>query len=271
MVSYKGFTNIVNYVWSHSLDNASDSEDFVPNASQPNNSTRPDLEYGDSNFDIRNRVTWIFGYELPAQSGSWAKLKNGWGLDSTVSYQTGQPFNLNYNFEDDFSGSGEGFDRPDVVGQVKYSNNPFQFLDLSAFAIPCTTTAYANLNGASGTAQDCVPGTRHFGGLPRNSLRALSYKNWDLALSKKTKITETTMLEMRAEFFNLPNHPNFANPLLPNFIADAAYNGFNNPVNGHETSNGFYPLQATGDVGIGNPFLGGGAPRGIQLAAVFRF
>jgi hypothetical protein len=34
---------------------------------------------------------------------------------------------------------------------------------------------------------------------------------------------------------------------------------------------GGYPITATGDVGIGNPFLGGGGPRGIQLAAVFRF
>ena len=31
------------------------------------------------------------------------------------------------------------------------------------------------------------------------------------------------------------------------------------------------PITATGDVGIGNPFLGGGGPRGIQLAAIFRF
>jgi hypothetical protein len=221
---------------------------------------------------LRNRATWIFGYQLPDSSGSWAKLKNGWGLDSTVSYQTGQPFNLNYNFEDDFSGSGEGFDRPDVVGPVKYSNNPSQFLDLSSFAIPCSLTAVALApNGLTGSAQDCVPGTRHFGGLPRNSLRALSYENWDLALSKRTKTSETTTLEMRAEFFNLPNHPNFANPLLPNFIADAAQQGFAGPVNKHEVGAGYYQLQATGDVGIGNPFLGGGAPRGIQLAAIFRF
>jgi hypothetical protein len=33
----------------------------------------------------------------------------------------------------------------------------------------------------------------------------------------------------------------------------------------------FYPLQATPDVGIGNPFLGGGGPRNIQLALRFKF
>jgi hypothetical protein len=265
-----GITSIVNYNWSHSFDNASDSEDFVPNASQPNNSTRPDLEYGDSNFDVRNRFTWIFAYQFPTSKGSMARLRNGWGFDSTVTLQDGQPFNLNYNFEDDFSGSGEGFDRPDITGSPKYTKNPATFLNLNAFAIPCTLTQYALTNGVSGSAQDCVPGTRHLGSLGRDSLRGLPYKNWDFALYKNTNFTESASLQLRAEFFNIVNHPNFASPLLPAFIADAAPNGFTQ-VGSREASAGFYSINATGDVGLGNPFLGGGAPRGIQLAAKFTF
>jgi Carboxypeptidase regulatory-like domain len=265
-----GITSIVNYNWSHSFDNASDSEDFVPNASQPNNSTRPDLEYGDSNFDVRNRFTWIFAYQFPTSKGSMARLRNGWGFDSTVTLQDGQPFNLNYNFEDDFSGSGEGFDRPDITGSPKYTKNPATFLNLNAFAIPCTLTQYALTNGVSGSAQDCVPGTRHFGSLGRDSLRGLPYKNWDFALYKNTNFTESASLQLRAEFFNIVNHPNFASPLLPAFIADAAPNGLTQ-VGSREASAGFYSINATGDVGLGNPFLGGGAPRGIQLAAKFTF
>src|SRR6266568_4789730 len=38
-----------------------------------------------------------------------------------------------------------------------------------------------------------------------------------------------------------------------------------------EVGVGGFGLGATGDVGIGNPFLGGGGPRGIQLAAKFTF
>ncbi len=265
-----GITTIVNYSWSHSLDTASDSEDFVPNAAQPNDSTRPGAEYANSNFDVRNRFTWIFGYQLPNRKGRLALLSNGWGLDSTVTLQDGQPFNLNYNFEDDFSGSGEGFDRPDIVSRPKYSKNPTNFLNLSSFAIPCTLTPFALANGTTGTAQDCVPGSRHFGSLGRNSLRGLPYKNWDLALHKNTKLSERLALELRAEFFNIVNHPNFASPLLPNFIADAAQNGFTQAGN-QEVSQGSYAITATGDVGLGNPFLGGGAPRGIQLAAKFSF
>ncbi len=270
MAAWHGVTSIVNYTWSHSQDNASDSEDFVPNAAQPNDSTRVHAEYADSNFDVRNRFTWIFGYQLPNLGGRMGRLKNGWGLDSTVTLQDGQPFNLNYNFEDDYSGSGEGFDRPDVIAAPRYTKKPSTFLDLSSFAVPCSLTGVALENGITGTAQDCVPGSRHFGSLGRNSLRGLPYKNWDLALYKNTRIGDRVDVQLRAEFFNIVNHPNFASPLLPAFIADAAPNGFG--LNGtREVSAGYYTINATGDVGLGNPFLGGGAPRGIQLAAKLTF
>jgi hypothetical protein len=212
--------------------------------------------------------------------GSWQRLKNGWGFNSTVTLQDGQPFLLNYNFEGDFSGSGEFFDRPDVVGPIVYHpRDPNNFLDLSAFAMPCTLTAFAIANGSTGTAQDCVPGTRHFGNEGRNSLRGPSYKNWDFAIYKNTKITERLNLQLRAEFFNILNHPNFSSPLLPSFISDAAQNGFcisgvlrcGGVANGREVGKASYVLSTTGDVGIGNPFLGGGGPRGIQLAAKFSF
>jgi hypothetical protein len=272
---WRGITSIVNYTWSHSQDTASDGEDFVPNAAQPYDSTRPNLEYGNSNFDIRNRFTWIFGYELPKQGSS--RLRNGWGFSSTLTLQTGQPFQMNYNFESDFSGAGEGIDRPDVVGPIVYQKgNPANFVQLSSFALPCTITSIAktpdpNGTGLTGTAQDCVPGTRHFGNERRNSLVGPSYKNWDLAIYKTTQITERLNMQLRAEFFNIVNHPNFANPFLPLFIADPAQHGFALNNSGREVGSGGYALGATGDVGIGNPFLGGGGPRGIQLAAKFTF
>ncbi len=91
-------------------------------------------------------------------------------------------------------------------------------------------------------------------------------------------------MQLRADFFNILNHPNFSNPVLPAFIADPASN-LNSPTNpaggcaacGFQLANGRevgingYQITATGDVGIGNPFLGGGGPRGIQLAAKFSF
>jgi outer membrane receptor protein involved in Fe transport len=277
---WHGITSVVNFVWSHSLDNSSDGEDFVPNAAQPNDSTRPQLEYGDSNFNIPRRLTWNFSYEFPNRGGSWQRLKNGWGLDSIVTLQDGQPFHFNYNFEDDFSGSGNGFDRPDVVGPIVYHPNaPLNFVDLSSFAIPCTLTQYVTnpaipgYTGPTGTAQDCVPGTRHFGNMSRNSLNGPSFKEWNFAVYKNTAITERVKVQFRVDFFNILNHPNFANPYLPAFLSDPAVHGFQ-VVNGREVGNPTGTsgvITATGDVGIGNPFIGGGGPRGIQLAAKFTF
>jgi len=287
VANYHGFTSTVNYVYSKSLDNSSDGEDFVVNAAQPQNSTAPQAEYGPSNFNIPHRFVWIASYAFPKMGGSMQRLKNGWGIDSAATLQSGQPFTLNYNYEDDYSGGGDGFDRPDVVGPITYNKgNPSQFLNLSSFAMPCTSGA--TLDTYNGFADDCIPGTRHYGNLGRNSLSGPTFKQWDVAIYKDTAITERVNLQLRADFFNILNHPNFSNPVLPLFIADPASNpisplkvypdgtpgcacGFAPPANGREVGNGYYQITATGDVGIGNPFLGGGGPRGIQLAAKFTF
>jgi hypothetical protein len=272
LTGWHGVTSIVNYVWSRSLDNSSDGEDFEPNAAQPQDSNNPQLEYGPSNFDVPNRFTWIFGYDIPKMGGGMQRLKNGWGLNSTATLQSGQPFQFNYNGEDDYSGGGGGFDRPDVVGPIVQNNhNPNQFMLLTSFALPCGLTPAAQA-APTGFAADCQPGTRHYGNMGRDSLRGPQYKQWDLAIYKTTAITERLTMQLRAEFFNIINHPNFANPFLPAFIADPfSPSGVFAVQGGHEVSTGYYHLTATGDVGIGNPFLGGGAPRGIQLAAKFTF
>jgi hypothetical protein len=191
-------------------------------------------------------------------------------VDGILNLQDGQPFQLNYNFEGDYSGSGEGFDRPDVVGPIRYGSGAFS-VDLSSFQVPCTfgnTTALLDSSGnpTSGDS-NCLAGSRHFGDLGRNSLRAPAFKEFNFSIFKNTAITERAILQIRAEFFNLFNHPSFSNPNLPNFITDPANNGLDTAGRGI----GLLPLTATGDVGIGNPFLGGGGPRGVQFAVKVTF
>jgi Carboxypeptidase regulatory-like domain/TonB dependent receptor len=265
--AWHGLTSQANFVWSHSIDNASDLEDFIPNASQPNNSYNTRAERANSNFDIRRRFSWSFGYEFPHRGGNLAKLKDGWGVDNVVTLQDGQPFSFNYHFEGDYSGSGEGFDRPDIVGPVQYGSVPYNFINLTSFKVPCTFGNTTNDGSNPPDESNCLTGSRHFGDLGRDALRGPSFKEWNFAVYKNTPITERVVLQLRAEFFNFVNHPNFSNPILPGFISDPATNGIGPSGRGI----GNLALTATGDVGIGNPFLGGGGPRGVQFVGKITF
>jgi hypothetical protein len=264
---WHGLTSTFNYTWSHSIDDASDTWEYIPNGSTPNETYIKHANRGNSNFDVRNRLTWNFIYQLPDDKGTRYKLiRNGWGLNGIVTAQSGQPFTLNFNFEDDFDGSGSFYGVPDRVPGVPIHYNqsdPNNYINLNAFAVPCTPVA----GGFNGTAASCQPGTRHYGTLGRNALVGPHFRQFDFSIFKDTTITERLKMQLRFEAYNLFNHPNFANPYLPFFIADPLINGASR--NGQFV--GSYPLGSTGDVGIGYPFLGSGGPRNLQLAAKFSF
>jgi hypothetical protein len=44
---------------------------------------------------------------------------------------------------------------------------------------------------------------------PTSSTSRPGFNNWDLALHKDTRITESMALQFRAEFFNVVNHAQF--------------------------------------------------------------
>ncbi len=252
----RGWTSMVNYTWSHSIDNASDGQDYVANATQPDNSYRPDLERASSNFDNRHRFVATASYEIPNFAKGHPRLGKGWQLNTIVTLRSGNPFHL--TLFDDYNNTGEFFPRPDIIGDPYAGTHaPDKFINLTAFKVPCTLDP-----AGDGTAASCIPGTWHFGSLGRNALRGPGYKNVDFSVFKTTPITERVQVQLRAEVFNLFNHPNFSSPLLPSFAAD--FTSTIDPKTGRGT--GFLPITVTPDVGIGNPFLGGGGPRNIQFA-----
>jgi hypothetical protein len=254
---WHGLTSTVNYTLSKSMDTASDGQDFVPNATQPDDSRNPEAEWAPSNFDARHRFTWFFTWDITPVTGGNA-LKSGWSVNGVVTLSSGQPVNINYLFEDDYNGSGEYFGRPDLVGDpFSGTGGPERFLNLVAFAAPCAP------NGEGGCA-----GGQHFGNLPRNAYYGPSYKNVDLSLVKNTDLGGRARLQVRLDTFNLFNHANFSNPLLPNYAIDFLQNGIDPATN---RGIGYLPLTATPDVGGGNPFLGGGGPRAFQIAARVSF
>jgi len=108
---------------------------------------------------------------------------------------------------------------------------------------------------------------------------ATDFTNFDFSLTKLSHVSEKATMQLRADFFNIFNHANFSNPLLPGFSVDAFGSGSNHVVGNRlvagadPTVNGpqFVQSLATPDVGSGNPYLGGGGPRTVQLAVRFAF
>ncbi|MFY9560699.1 MAG: TonB-dependent receptor [Terriglobales bacterium] len=254
-----GFTSAVNYTYSHSIDTASDGQDYAPFQSQPDNSFNIRNERSNSGFDVRQRFSWLWNYRIP-EAHSMHVLTGGWSVSGVVSLATGMPFTvMDYN---NFNNTGEFYERPDLVGNpFAGTSSPANFLNLSAFGAPC------NWNTSLG---DCDPTTPnfHFGSSPRNKFYGPHYRNFDFSLTKDTKLAERVSMQLRADFFNILNHPNFANPLLPSFNVLWDNNGID-PNTGRGT--GFFPLAVTPDVAAQNPFLGGGGPRDIQVAVRFSF
>ena len=86
-----------------------------------------------------------------------------------------------------------------------------------------------------------------------NAIYGPGFWNADFSVTKNFNLTERVLLQLRFEFFNIFNHPQFSLP--GNSFGSAS----------------FGMVTATPDVAKGNPGLGGGGPRVLQFAARFQF
>jgi hypothetical protein len=186
----------VAYTLSKSEDNASDKRNVLWN-------TYDDTIYrGPSNFDRRHVFVFHYIYDLPFWREPDTLLKNilgGWQISGATFLRSGTPFTLTRT--NDIAGVGDGgFGQPlDQVGDPdaganrKFSNGSDDnyFFNPEAFRNP-----------AAGT----------FGNMKRNSLRNPGDMQWDLAIFKNVALGGTKRMQLRAEIFNFPNHPNLSGP-----------------------------------------------------------
>jgi len=121
-----GLSFIATYAYAHAMD--SGSSDLTPLV--PENSLAPQNEYGNSTYDLRHRFTFGPSYEIPGKPG-FGQMLRGWQVASTVKVFAGFPINP-IDAADDISGTGEGQDRWDLIGNA-HDFNGFG----NAAPIPC--------------------------------------------------------------------------------------------------------------------------------------
>ena len=207
------------YTYGHSIDNASgfrnrDSQVPYYNISQFRAS---------SDFDVRHRLTFSGGWDLPLDR-AWAtgpkRLVRGWSLYPILSWRTGFPLTINSGLLASFSPSDPG---PSGAGDGYLANAIFApgFNNIAIMNPKHTGTCNNPNTGQTQSGNlyfNCgafvqipdIPGSGY--GLPRDFFRGPGRTNLDLALAKTTPITERVGAELRVEAFNVLNHTEFANP-----------------------------------------------------------
>jgi hypothetical protein len=157
----------------------------------------PHQYYGPSPWDTPNRFSATFNYELPGLNngeGAVGKLTGGWGLGGTSIYQSGYPFSVftsaSFTGGGDYNADGDNNDFPNVSSYHQ-------------------TTSYVSGIFAPGQFSAPTPGTE--GNEKANRFRNAPFVQSNVNLYKNTHITERLNFQLRFEFYNLFNHPNFQN------------------------------------------------------------
>jgi hypothetical protein len=276
--NFHGLSMVAGYTYSHALDNVGANWAFGYGAGLPQDSSHLGREYANSDFDVRHRLTVSLTYAIPGKKG-YGQALEGWELNSIITLQSPQYWGT-IDLGTDAAGTGPLPFSPPANSPIRWSfygkPNDFksgptaipQFPGASnsscaskALALdggtPGAATAALNLFGcyAKGNSIMIPPALGTFGNMGRNIFPDSGFRNVDFSLAKNWHFGERFRAQFRAEFFNIFNHPNFANP----YGGQNGY-GFNDPSAG-----GFGCGCATPDVAAANPAVGSGGPRSVQL------
>jgi hypothetical protein len=191
-----GVSAILGYTWSHSIDDVPLEFGGGSSGPQPQDPRNIAAERGNSITDMRHRLTLSYLWELPFGNGK--RLLNrrgvtdwvlgGWQMNGILTVQTGLPFSPVLQTSTTNTGTGS---RPNVIGPVTYARTLQNWFSTSAFGTPAPYT---------------------YGNAGRDTLFGPGRWNWDMSLFKDFVVHEQTRFQLRAEAFNIFNHPQFGQP-----------------------------------------------------------
>lgn len=248
-----GLQALAAYTWSKSLDNVStDASGEIPLFK-----IDPRQERGPSSFDVRHAFNLALTYDIPkAGPGVAGALLRDWSVDSVFRTRSALPVNV-VTGTDPFGilFFGGFLARPDLIpGVPLYVSDP-------------TVPGGRRINKAAFDSATPFAAKRQ-GTLGRNALHGFSMWQLDFAVRRQFNLTERFKLQVRAEAFNIFNHPNFADPGMGTQFGGT--NVLTNAQFGQSVS-----MLAKGELlpnGLGlNPLYQVGGPRSMQLALKFIF
>jgi len=235
----QGLQALASYTWSHSID-ISSTDAFANYLNTPSSIANPNIDRGNSDFDIRDAFTAGVTYSLPSPESTRVAeaILGGWSADSFIFARTAPPVDVvgGLIFADGIA----LYPRPDVVPGVPLVLYGSQYPGGKAFNSGAFTT----------------PPTGQQGNFGRNALRGFGARQADFAFQRQFHIVDKVQLRFRGEFFNFFNHPNFAPP--DNNLTDAFF--------GRSTQTLASSLGSGGANGGFNPLYQIGGPRSSQLA-----
>ncbi len=290
--NYHGLSMVAGYTYSHALDDVGANWDFGYGSGLPQNAHNPGAEYANSDFDIRQRLTMSFTYAIPGRTG-FGQMAEGWELNSIITLESPQYWGP-MDEGTDAAGVGPLPVSPPANTPIRWSfyGKTSDFKSQKGSGIPyfggtntaaapssnaaCNAQALAVDGGSPGASTESLaffgcyangnsvmlpPPLGQFGNMGRNMFEDTGFRNFDFSVAKNFHFGEAKRLQLRAEFFNIFNHPNFANPY-------GGQNGFglNDP-----SVQPFGCGCATPDVAAANPVIGSGGSRAVQLGAKFIF
>lgn len=270
----RGLQFLASYTYGKSLDNASGGSDSTGEARDTINiagdQTNNRANRGVSDFDRTHRFAFSYLWDLPvpgfARRSTAARwVLSDWQLSGIVTIMSGLPIDIVDGGAGSFyglNGGNNGLMRPSwapgaTVGTATHNVPAGYFFNPAAFIRPVVLQGRI-IPSSNGTATAGATGT-DFGNVGRNVLRGPGQRNMDVAVIRRFPIDDAKNIELRAEFFNIFNISNFANPISNLSAVPAASI---DPVTG----------QIIGDPGdFGRIISTSSNPRLVQLGVKFNF
>ena len=208
-VSRHGLQFLGSYTWSKNLDETSGSggSSVFELWLLTNNQNNPRQAYGLTDFDRDQRVVVNFTWQAPKFLNGPTLLRralNDWQFSGIGVIQSGSPITVLDSNAGLVYGNFEN--RAQRTGLNPSTPGSLHARVLNGYLNPKAFTAAPEAPYGSG------PGDTDFGNSGVGIVRGPGQHNLDMAIERIFPVTSSSNLRLRAEFFNLTNTPQFANP-----------------------------------------------------------